>query len=136
MVNTHKPSGDKTPLGYWHLTMSTQQKELHYDYNMCSNCVKAINCATDKPEQFNHLHPQVIAHYGNTFPCNNCKQLQLYAEGQVISDSNMDYNRRTEYVPSGEFIPHTLRCTDHNILHKQIATDLKLQYQRDGNKRG
>ena len=120
--------------------MNTQSKEKPFEYDKCSNCLAAIDCASEKFQQFNHLHPQVIATYGNTFPCVNCKQIQLYAEGQVRSDSNpkdkyygnMDYNRRTEYVPSGEFIPHTLRCTEHNILHNQIATNLKIQYRRKG----
>ena len=114
--------------------MNTQQRKKPYDYDQCSNCLAAIDCASEKFQQFNHLHPQVIATYGNTFPCVGCKQLQLYVEGQVRSDSNMDYNRRTEYVPSGEFIDHTLRCTEHNILHKQITTDLKLQYKQGKNR--
>jgi hypothetical protein len=118
-------AGDNTLLGYQHLTMKTLYRTL--DPKSCRFCMDAINC--EEPLQPNHLHKLVQKRNRPRVPtCLKCGQLQIFPFGQ---DKKPAYPHRYgdfDYIPSGESIPHTKRCTKHNEqFQKRIKQLAELQ---------
>jgi hypothetical protein len=122
-------AGDNTLLGYSPLTMITNSEIL--DPLSCIYCVEAINCS--QTVQPNHLHEEVKKRNRNTIPtCSKCGQLQIYPFGQdKIPAYPIEYDSMPttppdakDYIPSGEEVPHTKRCTKHNQRFQRRIEDL------------
>jgi hypothetical protein len=121
-------AGDSTPLGYWRLTMKTQSNTL--DPESCRFCMDAINC--EEPFQPNHLHKLVQKRNSPRIPsCLKCGQLQIFPFGQdkqPVFPRRYNKNEGLDYIPSGESIPHTKRCTQHNMRFVSQVQELGILF--------
>ena len=101
------------------------------DPESCRFCVDAIEC--EEALQPNHLHKLVQQrNYGTIPSCHKCGQLQIFPFGQ---DKFPAYPHRyngdegLDYIPSGEEVPHTKRCTKHNIRFQQKVKELSIKFE-------
>ncbi len=114
--------------------MTTQFNTL--DPESCRFCVDAIEC--EEALQPNHLHKLVQKRNSPRIPtCHKCGQLQIYPFGQDKFPAYPPrYNNEPtappdaeDYIPSGEEVPHTKRCTKHNLRFQRQVKELSIKFE-------